>query len=220
MLFRKKPRTDGWPRPDSDKLVVRQLLRDAPKPNSWKYNFVEVSGHNPESFQTWGFCMGTGYGFPSGVNSKEGNSLNFCQDFVQEFGLRSLMGKWILIQKCSLDRLELRALTLLSDSSQRCFAHSHQSFCPVVWIGPRTWVLGETHSLAGEEGGGGQFRRLDRNSSTLYISCGKCETNSAWLCYRRVWSYSLASYWSVQQAFDSHNMDKCAISTLAFLTID
>ncbi len=26
-----------------------------PKPNSWRYNFVEVSGHNFESFQTWGF---------------------------------------------------------------------------------------------------------------------------------------------------------------------
>ncbi len=27
------------------------------KPNSWTYNFAEVSGHNLESFQTWGFCM-------------------------------------------------------------------------------------------------------------------------------------------------------------------
>ncbi len=25
------------------------------KPNSWMYNFIEVSGHNLESFQTWGF---------------------------------------------------------------------------------------------------------------------------------------------------------------------
>jgi hypothetical protein len=27
------------------------------KPHSWRYNFVEVSGHNLESSQTWGFCM-------------------------------------------------------------------------------------------------------------------------------------------------------------------
>ncbi len=27
------------------------------KPNSWTYNFVEVSGHNLESSQTWGSCM-------------------------------------------------------------------------------------------------------------------------------------------------------------------
>jgi hypothetical protein len=25
------------------------------EPNSWTYNFVEVSGHNLESYQTWGF---------------------------------------------------------------------------------------------------------------------------------------------------------------------
>ncbi len=33
-----------------------KILR-AQKPNSWTYNFVEVSGHNLESSQTWGFCM-------------------------------------------------------------------------------------------------------------------------------------------------------------------
>ncbi len=41
------------------------------KPNSWTYNFVEVSGHNLESSQTWGFCMnvlGRGYGFSSGCS--------------------------------------------------------------------------------------------------------------------------------------------------------
>jgi hypothetical protein len=27
------------------------------KPNSWTYNFIEVSVHNLESFQTSGFCM-------------------------------------------------------------------------------------------------------------------------------------------------------------------
>ncbi len=27
------------------------------KPNSWTYNFVEVSGYNLESSQSWGFCM-------------------------------------------------------------------------------------------------------------------------------------------------------------------
>jgi len=28
-----------------------------PKPNSWMYNFVEVSGHNLENSQAWGCCM-------------------------------------------------------------------------------------------------------------------------------------------------------------------
>ncbi len=27
------------------------------KPNSWAYNFIEVSGHNLESSQTWGFSI-------------------------------------------------------------------------------------------------------------------------------------------------------------------
>jgi hypothetical protein len=27
------------------------------KPNSWTYNFIEVSGHNIQSSQTWGVCM-------------------------------------------------------------------------------------------------------------------------------------------------------------------
>jgi hypothetical protein len=27
------------------------------KPNSWTFNFVEVSGHNFVRSQTWGFCM-------------------------------------------------------------------------------------------------------------------------------------------------------------------
>ncbi len=27
------------------------------KPNSWSYSFIEVSGHNLESSQTWGFCI-------------------------------------------------------------------------------------------------------------------------------------------------------------------
>ncbi len=27
------------------------------KPNSWTYNFIEISGHNLESSQTWGVCM-------------------------------------------------------------------------------------------------------------------------------------------------------------------
>ncbi len=34
-------------------LFVHTVL----KPNSWTYNFVEVSGHNLESSQTWSFCM-------------------------------------------------------------------------------------------------------------------------------------------------------------------
>jgi hypothetical protein len=31
------------------------LPKSFPKPNSWIYNFVEVSGHHFESSQTWGF---------------------------------------------------------------------------------------------------------------------------------------------------------------------
>ncbi len=31
------------------------MLPNIQNPNSWTYNFVEVSGHNLESFQTWGF---------------------------------------------------------------------------------------------------------------------------------------------------------------------
>jgi hypothetical protein len=27
------------------------------KPNSWTYNFVEISGYNLESYQNWGFCI-------------------------------------------------------------------------------------------------------------------------------------------------------------------
>ncbi len=30
---------------------------DLEKPNSWTYNFVEVSGYNLESSQSWGFCI-------------------------------------------------------------------------------------------------------------------------------------------------------------------
>ncbi len=30
-------------------------VSDKLKPNSWTYNFVEVSGHNLESLRTWGF---------------------------------------------------------------------------------------------------------------------------------------------------------------------
>jgi hypothetical protein len=33
------------------------IVAPALKPNSWTYNFVEFSGHNLESSQTWDFCM-------------------------------------------------------------------------------------------------------------------------------------------------------------------
>jgi hypothetical protein len=40
---------------------IRHDLTSKPKrvqkPNSWTYNFVEVSGHNLESSRTWGFCL-------------------------------------------------------------------------------------------------------------------------------------------------------------------
>ena len=69
------------------------------KPNSWKYNFVEVSGHNLEvsvynvyivnQFQTT-FAQGGGGVHPLVeviMNSKEENSKYFCPNNVQEFGL-------------------------------------------------------------------------------------------------------------------------------------
>jgi hypothetical protein len=31
--------------------------KNIPMPDSWTYNFVEVSGHNLESFQTWGLSI-------------------------------------------------------------------------------------------------------------------------------------------------------------------
>ncbi len=36
---------------------LRFFLVSIQKPNSWMYNFVEVSGHNLESSQTWGVCV-------------------------------------------------------------------------------------------------------------------------------------------------------------------
>jgi hypothetical protein len=73
------------------------------KPNSWTYNFVEVSGHHLESSQTWRFriqCLhykpvsnpfarGGGELVEVRVNSKEENSegFSFCPNYVQVFGL-------------------------------------------------------------------------------------------------------------------------------------
>ncbi len=55
-------------------MLYRILLWNLRKTNSWTYNFIAVSGHDLESFQTWGFCMvlstwkggGVCYGFLSG----------------------------------------------------------------------------------------------------------------------------------------------------------
>jgi hypothetical protein len=44
------------------------------KPNSWTYSFFEVSGHNLESSQTWGFCMDF-------LNHREGGMVFFYQVF-------------------------------------------------------------------------------------------------------------------------------------------
>ncbi len=68
------------------------------KPNSWTYNFVEVSGHNLERSQTRGFCtlhykpvsnnfLCAGGGYTVSlveviVNSMEENSEDFCLGFV------------------------------------------------------------------------------------------------------------------------------------------
>ncbi len=37
--------------------TVYSVYATVQKPNSWTYNFVEVSGHDLESSQTWGFFM-------------------------------------------------------------------------------------------------------------------------------------------------------------------
>ncbi len=81
-----------------------EVWRRLPKPNSWTYNFVEVSGHNLESFQTWAIrivqCLhykpvsnhicsrGGVKSVEVTVNSKEEKALlEFCPNYVQEFGL-------------------------------------------------------------------------------------------------------------------------------------
>ncbi len=90
-----------------DTLIYIQL-----KPNSWTYNFIEVSGvsgHNLKSSQTWGILQNVnitnqfrttsaregGGGRKEEnrivevtVNSKEENSSDFWPNYVQEFGLR------------------------------------------------------------------------------------------------------------------------------------
>ncbi len=38
-------------------LCSNWVLKRALKPKSWKYNFAEVSGHNLESYEIWGFCV-------------------------------------------------------------------------------------------------------------------------------------------------------------------
>ncbi len=84
------------------------------RPNSWTYTFVEVSGHNLESSQTWGlrlqclhykqvsnyFCSGGGGGggglnplVEVTMNSKKEKSWYFCPNYVQEFGFRSMWCK-------------------------------------------------------------------------------------------------------------------------------
>jgi hypothetical protein len=40
---------------DREKKVASAWRSSAQKPNSWMYNFVEVSGQNLESYPTWGF---------------------------------------------------------------------------------------------------------------------------------------------------------------------
>ncbi len=78
----------------------------AQRPNSWTYNFVEVSGHKLERSQTWGFliqCLHyrpvSNHFWPPGVggggnplvevtvNSKEEISSDFCLNYVKEFSL-------------------------------------------------------------------------------------------------------------------------------------
>ncbi len=51
-----------------------------------------------------------------------------------------------------------------------------------------------------------EFFRFSKSGKKtyFYISCKKCQTLST-------------SYWSAQQVFDSHWLDECANSTLAYL---
>ncbi len=65
-----------------DKIQIQKLKEDntlyalyysthreaVQKPNSWTYNFVEVSGDSLDSFQTWGFCMDF-------IKQREGDSI-------------------------------------------------------------------------------------------------------------------------------------------------
>ncbi len=44
-----------WMVPEWHNFTPNGLLRRVLRPNSWKYNFVEVSRHNLDSYQTWGF---------------------------------------------------------------------------------------------------------------------------------------------------------------------
>jgi hypothetical protein len=41
---------------EASSLFLTEKVWSLQKPNSWTYYFVEVSGHNLESSQTWGFC--------------------------------------------------------------------------------------------------------------------------------------------------------------------
>ncbi len=61
------------------------------KPNSWTYNFVEVSGHNLESSKTWGFhiqCL---------------LQTSFKPDYIQEFHL-----SWV--QSLSWTRISINSI--------------------------------------------------------------------------------------------------------------
>ncbi len=86
--------------------VTKENRRGVLKPNSWTYNFVEVSGHNLDSSQTWSyriqclhyqpvsnhFCSrdGGGGGVKSvGRGDWDSKEENFCPNYVLDFCLRT-----------------------------------------------------------------------------------------------------------------------------------
>ncbi len=54
-------------------MTLRANRNRSPEADSWTYNFVEVSGHNPESSQTWCYTMFT---------------------FTKQFQITSAQGDW------------------------------------------------------------------------------------------------------------------------------
>ena len=101
------------------------------KSNSWVYNFVEVSGHNPESSQTWGFHI---------LHYKPVSN-HFCS----RGGVKSVRGDCEfqgekLLRLLSQLRPRIRPLW---SSSHKLEHHAQQ------WVSPRPdlWICGMTNKL-------------------------------------------------------------------------
>jgi hypothetical protein len=130
------------------------------KPKSWTYNFLEVSGHNIDSSQTWGFRTQCLHYKPVTNHFCS----DFCTNYIQEFGL---WWGWCVhahpfhyiyhhVQSFSARPSWEGRLTLpISTLTLYVICVSH--------FGSK----GETHSLAE---GGTHFRLRDRHAGTLFIS--------------------------------------------------